>query len=271
MSGTSGINGTPGSNGTSGINGTPGSNGTSGTSGISGTPGSNGTSGINGTPGSNGTSGISGTSGKNGTSGMSGTSGTSGPAGSPGPAGTSGTSGGGASSDEYWTIASHSGIFNTAPFSDLSVFYMGNDKCGWDSCDYNLTQYVKGEADPLQTQYINVGIPNPIRLVPGDVVSLCGMGYAPSSDSSNSFGVSLSIFRCSSPVREQGLFDVYPLTNDYYPYENDKQTVCFGLTYTVPSTIESCDFLFIVGLNSYLNQSTDVKFTWQLSVTRPAG
>jgi hypothetical protein len=252
MSGTSGINGTPGSNGTSGINGTPGSNGTSGIS---------GTSGVSGTPG---------TPGSNGTSGKNGTSGTSGPAGSPGPAGTSGTSGGGASSEEYWTIASHSGIFNTAPFSDLSVFYMGNDKCGWDSCDYNLTQYVKGEADPLQPQYINVGIPNPIRLVAGDVVSLCGMGYAPGSESSNSFGVSLSLFRCSSPLGQGGI-QVFPLANDYYPYENDKQTVCFGLTYTVPSTIADCDFLFIVGLNSYLTQYTDVKFTWQLSVTRPAG
>ena len=95
------------------------------------------------------------------------------------------------------------------------------------------------------------------------------MGYAPSSDSSNTFGVSLSLFRCSSPLGQEGI-EVFPLASDYYPYDNEKQTVCFGLTYTVPSLITECDFLFIVGLNSYLYQTTDVKFTWQLSVTRPA-
>jgi hypothetical protein len=96
LQGTTGAQGTNGSNGaqgTTGAQGTNGSNGAQGTTGAQGTNGTNGTQGTTGSQGTNGTNGSQGTAGTNGSQGTAGTNGSQGTTGSQGIQGRQGTSG----------------------------------------------------------------------------------------------------------------------------------------------------------------------------------
>ena len=146
----------------------------------------------------------------------------------------------------------------------------GNKSCGWDSCDLDIIAKIDRErgAD-IPAEYANVGIPSPIDILDNDLIRLCGIAWVEDNDSSSDhFGAALEFFNCSDLT--DGEFPaaqvlVYGETN----YDNDN-VVCFSFSYEANGQegISRCDSHFVVGLRSYLQTASQVKFTYTLNVSR---
>ena len=235
--------------------------------------------------------------------------GSPGPTGPTGPPGTSGTSGGGGGSiaildeggtivgtasainfigtcvavtdagagqadvtlGQKWVIASHSFAYPESA-NNSNDYWVGDSKCGWDSCTYDVIYNVKGGVNPnLATAYVNCGIPSPYYIYPNDIVELCGIAYAADATgaNNNNFNTTLSYFSCTE--LSAGEFTGVNLQTSSQPFdfENSTFTACFNLTWTADRILEPCTTLFLLGfqVNNLLVQ-TDVKVSYTFKVTR---
>jgi hypothetical protein len=175
--------------------------------------------------------------------------------------------------NDYMLIASHSGSFATTTTGNPD-YYCGNEYCGWDSCDLNVTYDIKrgdleGDTAP---QYANCGIPLPIDLIPGDVLELCGHAWAGDAIDGDLFLSALMHFSCDNVTTGDSKSFITDLimtpSIDYF----ENNFVCFKNSVTVGANgYTSCDNYFMVGmatdLYSYGSPSL-VKFTWTLKVLR---
>ena len=169
---------------------------------------------------------------------------------------------------KQWIIASHSGSFYQPANDDVALFYVGNDICGWDSCDWNFaTSLRRGANTPVLAQYSNIGIVNPFNLSVGDNIRVCGTAYAQGATPADWFNMSLTVFKCSE-ISNDGAstpIDVSEISGDDY---SNFSTTCFNSIVTLDSNITACDGLFQLGFNSQLATAATVKFSWTLSVIR---
>jgi hypothetical protein len=158
LQGTTGAQGTNGSNGaqgTTGAQGTNGSNGAQGTTGAQGTNGTNGTQGTTGSQGTNGTNGSQGTAGTNGSQGTAGTNGSQGTTGSQGIQGRQGTSG--TNGTQGTTGATGAGTQGTTGTSGATILGSSNT---WTSQNYfqsNLGATSGGLSSPPLQAYCTGG------------------------------------------------------------------------------------------------------------------
>jgi hypothetical protein len=173
---------------------------------------------------------------------------------------------------DYMLIASHSTsyILNT---NEQYNYYYGNDVCGWDSCDLNLSyQYTRGETDPIPQAYGNCGIPLPIDLQVGDIVELCGHAYCGAADNGDTFDTNVEYFSCD---------DVTGGTSDFvgklFMVPNastfNNHYTCFSNSVTIgnANALPECSTFLLVGLGATfgtIGLYNQIKATWTLSIKR---
>ena len=162
-------------------------------------------------------------------------------------------------------IASHSGQFQEDGTNNGTLWWIGDDKCGWDGCTLNLnTTISRDKIDPVASNYNFVGIPCPMDLGEYDKITICGIAYCPNGEK---FGAALTYFNCSSfsaPYYDNNLLVYDP---NFY-YQDDQ--ICFELSYTLgfEETLTACDAFFVVGLNTQVSTSEKVIFSYSLHIDR---
>jgi hypothetical protein len=167
--------------------------------------------------------------------------------------------------DEWFTIASHSGFFTQDGQANPILYYVGNDKCGWNSCDLNIVNQVdRFDATPITAQYGNIGIVLPFDLYPGDKLKICGQFWSPDATGADYANISLARFSCSE-LTTNGVAVVTPLGIDSGDYMNNTSSVCLSLVVEVNAFLPQCDTMIQVGINSVIQTTNPVKFTWTLS------
>jgi hypothetical protein len=165
-------------------------------------------------------------------------------------------------------VASHSGQFREDGTNTGSIFWYGDDKCGWDGCSLNLSTSLRdGKAGPVQAQYNFTGIPCPMDIINEDVITLCGIAYVVNGSGGEKFGAALQYFNCDSFA--DGEYETI-LLNYFTNYTYSDSQVCFELTYTVANepNIDSCNSFFQVLLNSQTSVDTPILFSYSLHITR---
>ena len=168
---------------------------------------------------------------------------------------------------EYMLIGSSSGFFNaTANAFQNEQFYIGDDKCGWNGCNVNvLTQITREYTDPIDIDFASCAIKNPIDLIPGDLITLCGTATSPVPDNT-AFGAALEYVDCEN-VSGGGFQTVYAI-NSTKNFEFQKKFVCWSITYKIPNGLylPKCRISFVAGFSA--NVDAQVKITWTLNINR---
>jgi len=187
-----------------------------------------------------------------------------------------------------WLISSHSLNFTQNIFLSSSDYYVGNNRGGWDSSDYDT---ILSPSSDIKIEQGFIGIPSPFDIIIGDTITVCGMAYCdiPYSDTPIvdfvRLGVSLSAFNCSNlqatspppPLRPSYYFPQTGLTSDIYAYTPDDQyylgraRVCFELNYTAEYDFPKCDTLFVLGFNTsnlLADSSGPIQVTYTFNVNR---
>jgi hypothetical protein len=150
-------------------------------------------------------------------------------------------------------------------------YYIGNKQCGWDSCDLDIiAKFERDRGANIPDVYANVGIPSPIDIIENDVIRLCGMAWVENNDAGgDTFGAALEFFNCSDLFN--GTFPAAQVLVYGETYYDGDNVVCFSYAYEADGEegIHRCDSHFVVGLRSYLQTASQVKFTYTLNVSRP--
>ena len=169
---------------------------------------------------------------------------------------------------EYMLIGSSSGIFNaTANAFQNEQFYIGDSKCGWNGCSLNvLTQITREYTDPIDIDLANCAIKNPIDLIPGDLVTLCGTATCMDANDGTAFGAALEYVDCEN-VSGGGFQTAYGISSTKN-FEFIKNFVCWSITYKIPTGLylDKCRISFVAGFAAYIDAS--VKITWTLNIDR---
>ncbi len=155
------------------------------------------------------------------------------------------------------------------PNQNSVVYWVGDRTCGWDSCTLNIpTALAREKTDPIDAQYVNVGIPCPWYLYNGDVIEVCGIAQCTGADSSNLFGCAIGRFSCADAASIDPV-TVTHLADTSEAFSNATGVVCFNTSYTIGDTLEPCDTLFVLGFNTTnLSIGGTVKFSYTFKVTR---
>lgn len=169
---------------------------------------------------------------------------------------------------EYMLIGASSGLFNSSAqgFQD-ELFYIGDDKCGWSGCNINVTSQITREyTEPIPINFGNCAIKNPIDLIPGDLITLCGTATCMDAEDGMPFGAALEYVDCDQ-VTSEGFQTTYAITNNK-AFQFSKKYVCWGITYTVPPELylDKCKIAFVAGFSA--NLDAEVKITWTLNINR---
>ena len=169
---------------------------------------------------------------------------------------------------EHMLIGSSSSAFqgNQGAFNE-QVYYIGNDKCGWNGCDINvLVQIVREYTQPIDIDYGNCAIKNPIDLIPGDIITLCGTSTCKDAANGTQFAAALEYLDCNN-VSEGGFQTAYAISN-FKNFAFTDKFVCWSMTYKLPPGLylEKCRFAFVVGLAAAID--AQIKVTWTLNIQR---
>ncbi len=169
---------------------------------------------------------------------------------------------------EYMLIGSSSGFFNaTANAFQNEQFYIGDSKCGWNGCNINvLTQITREYTDPIDIDFGNCAIKNPIDLIPGDLITLCGTATCMDAPDGTAFGAALEYVDCEN-VSNGGFQTAYGISSTKN-FEFIKNFVCWSITYKIPPGLylDKCRISFVAGFAAYIDAS--VKITWTLNIDR---
>jgi hypothetical protein len=169
---------------------------------------------------------------------------------------------------EYMLIASGSGLFAaTANGFQNDQFYIGNSKCGWNGCDLDvLTQITREYTDPIDVNFANCSIKNPIDLIPGDLVTLCGTASCKGVSDGTGFGAAIEYVDCAQVDNNefQTVYGISSVKNFVFT----KSFVCWSITYKIPNGLylPKCQIAFIAGFSA--NVDAQVKMTWTLNIDR---
>lgn len=169
---------------------------------------------------------------------------------------------------EYMLMASSSCTFNSSGQSfENEQFYIGESKCGWNGCGYDvLTQITREYTDPLDIDLANCAIKNPIDLIPGDTIRLCGTATCKDASDGTEFGAALEYVDCAE-VGEDGFQTVYGISSTKN-FVFIKNFVCWSISYKIPKGLylPKCQISYIVGFSAHLDSA--VKVTWTLNIER---
>jgi hypothetical protein len=173
---------------------------------------------------------------------------------------------------DYTLIASHSTSYILND-NNPDIYYCGNDVCGWDSCDLNVTyQYTRGQTEPIPQAYGNCGIPLPIDLQVGDIVKLCGHAYCGDADDGDTFDTNVEYFSCDDVTGGTSNFIAKLFMVPNASTFNNHYT-CFSNSVTVgnATALPKCSTFLLVGLGATFGtipSSAQIKATWTLSIKR---
>jgi hypothetical protein len=148
-----------------------------------------------------------------------------------------------------------------------NLFYIGDNKCGWNACSSNVTALISEEyASPLPIDLANCAIKNPIDLIPGDIIRLCGTSTSPSIESDTAFGAALAYINCEDVPNDE--FQPIALITSTEDFTFTNGFVCWGIEYQIPTGLylKKCEISFIVGFSANSNQG--IKVTWTLNIER---
>lgn len=165
-------------------------------------------------------------------------------------------------------IGSSSGQFiaSTSAFGD-EVFYIGDDKCGWSGCTLNvLTQITREYTDPIDIDFASCSIKNPIDLIPGDLITLCGTASCKDAPDGTAFGAALEYVDCEQVDNNE--FQTTYAISSVKNFAFNKSFVCWSITYKIPNGLylPKCQIAFVAGFAA--NYDSTVKITWTLHIDR---
>jgi hypothetical protein len=174
--------------------------------------------------------------------------------------------------EERWIVASHSAAFSIDANADPTFYWYGDKICGWDGCQLNVGgSLIRERADPLASEYNNMGIPLPFPIAAGYTVRVCGTAWLQDYDGSPLFGTALGFFTCNSYNPATGEYGVTAITNGADTFTvtpTQEGVVCaFGLEWTASIALDSCGTFFLLGFNVSQNGISSVaKVSYTLSV-----
>jgi hypothetical protein len=116
-----------------------------------------------------------------------------------------------------------------------------------------------------------VGITNPVALVSGDTIEVCGIATYLLLDRQDTppttFGFILSWFDCSEDISGTGLFTTTNIINATDTYVDGR--VCWGSSLQLTSSYSACNIHWLVGMNSQgASAAHDVFFSYNLHINR---
>ena len=180
-------------------------------------------------------------------------------------------SSGGGCPDEYMLIASNSGYTKDFESGSYILFY-GSDKVGWNGAEWDAA-YFGNNVARIKRNRVTCGVPLPIDVFPGDIITLCGTAYISyvSGDqvSPPSLTTNLVYATCTDFTTGDD-----PFTNTLFiseGFENQKNMYCFSTVHVLSETLAACNTLLFVGIgvdNTNEGATYYTKFTYTLSIQR---
>ena len=167
-------------------------------------------------------------------------------------------------------IASNSGSFTQTSGLESSIYYIGDSTCGWNSCNLNVLSNIdKSRLDPINIRNLNCGIPLPMDLIEGDIITLCGMAFCPDARDGDAFNTAMEIFACDSFNRDSSAFDITNILNNGSDLFRNGYT-CFSLKYQLVKgdILNQCNDLIVIGFRGDFIVDSYVNLTWTLNITR---
>jgi len=170
--------------------------------------------------------------------------------------------GGGGSTCTTTLIASNSTTY-TNIFLGVDQYQVGDSRCGWNGCELDVV-FIAGHS--IELSKINCGIPFPMNLVEGDIITLCGMAYCADSTDGTKFYTMMETFSCGD---FDGAFSTNVLTSENYDSFLNKY-VCFSRSYTLVGgeKYKACNDFITVGFRNEIESAADVVLTWTLNIQR---
>jgi hypothetical protein len=109
-------------------------------------------------------------------------------------------------------------------------------------------------------------------LVPGDVITLCGVAWISDFSSGDDFGSGFSLYRCNNVTDgEFDNIDVLGIGQDeYIDGPGGAGYVCFGVSYTLGENefISACTDFFTAGLNTVSQIASTIKYSYTFHIDR---
>jgi hypothetical protein len=174
--------------------------------------------------------------------------------------------GGGGGGCTTTLIASHSANYNQLTGLGSHEYLVGDSKCGWDSCNLDV---IFNTGIPIRLRDINCGIPFPMNLIEGDVITLCGMAYCPDAIEGSIFTTMMETFSCKSFNKDNNRFDILNVLSENNISFSDNY-VCFSNSYTLvkDEIYDACSDLIVVGFKANIEVDTTIILTWTLNIQK---